>query len=283
MVYYPGNEVKLPGFHRTAAERVRSISRVRFCSDARNGVLLPPHVGRCRAGLFASERLIFWKSPRNFPLFPHGGGIIAAPAANGMPGDLLAKNQKQNQASKRRCVPIGTNAKETQTLINEAIDVREVRVVDAEGQPLGIMSSREALRLAYDKDMDLVLIAPQAQPPVCKIMDYGKYCFEKQKREKEAKKKQQTVELKEIQISYRIDTHDYETKLNQARKFLSSGNKVRVVMKFRGREMSHMAMGRDILEKFLADTHEVGSCDKKPVLEGRFMSMVINPLSNKAK
>ena len=176
-----------------------------------------------------------------------------------------------------------TNAKETQTLINEAIDVREVRVVDAEGQPLGIMSSREALRLAYDKDMDLVLIAPQAQPPVCKIMDYGKYCFEKQKREKEAKKKQQTVELKEIQISYRIDTHDYETKLNQARKFLSSGNKVRVVMKFRGREMSHMAMGRDILEKFLADTHEVGSCDKKPVLEGRFMSMVINPLSNKAK
>ena len=252
MVYYPGNEVKLPGFHRTAAERVRSISRVRFCSDARNGVLLPPHVGRCRAGLFASERLIFWKSLRKFPLFPHGGGIIAAPAANGMPGDLLTKNQKQNQASKRRCVPIGTNAKETQTLINEAIDVREVRVVDAEGQPLG-------------------------------IMDYGKYCFEKQKREKEAKKKQQTVELKEIQISYRIDTHDYETKLNQARKFLSSGNKVRVVMKFRGREMSHMAMGRDILEKFLADTHEVGSCDKKPVLEGRFMSMVINPLSNKAK
>ncbi len=240
-------------------------------------------MGRCRAGLFASERLIFWKSLRKFPLFPHGGGIIAAPAANGMPGDLLTKNRKQNQASKRRCVPIGTNAKETQTLINEAIDVREVRVVDAEGQPLGIMSSREALRLAYDKDMDLVLIAPQAQPPVCKIMDYGKYCFEKQKREKEAKKKQQTVELKEIQISYRIDTHDYETKLNQARKFLSSGNKVRVVMKFRGREMSHMAMGRDILEKFLADTHEVGSCDKKPVLEGRFMSMVINPLSNKAK
>ena len=283
MVYYPGNEVKLPGFHRTAAERVRSISPRSVLFGRAEWSASPPHVGRCRAGLFASERLIFWKSLRKFPLFPHGGGIIAAPAANGMPGDLLAKNQKQNQASKRRCVPIGTNAKETQTLINEAIDVREVRVVDAEGQPLGIMSSREALRLAYDKDMDLVLIAPQAQPPVCKIMDYGKYCFEKQKREKEAKKKQQTVELKEIQISYRIDTHDYETKLNQARKFLSSGNKVRVVMKFRGREMSHMAMGRDILEKFLADTHEVGSCDKKPVLEGRFMSMVINPLSNKAK
>ena len=156
-------------------------------------------------------------------------------------------------------------------------------MIGAEGDQLGIMTSAAALALAEEKNLDLVKIAPNAVPPVCKIMDYGKYCFEKQKREKEAKKKQQTVELKEIQISYRIDTHDYETKLNQARKFLSSGNKVRVVMKFRGREMSHMAMGRDILEKFLADTHEVGSCDKKPVLEGRFMSMVINPLSNKAK
>lgn len=186
-------------------------------------------------------------------------------------------------AEKRRCVPIGTNAKETQTLINDAIDAKEVRVINAEGQPLGIMSSREALRMAYDQDLDLVLIAPQAQPPVCKIMDYGKYCFEKQKREKEAKKKQQTVELKEIQISYRIDTHDYETKLNQARRFLTAGNKVRVVMKFRGREMSHMAIGREMLEKFLVGVQDVGGCDKKPVLEGRFMSMVINPLPNKAK
>lgn len=182
-----------------------------------------------------------------------------------------------------RCVSIGTNAKEAQTLINEAIEAREVRVVNAEGQPLGIMSSREALKLAYEKDLDLVLIAPQAQPPVCKIMDYGKFCFEKQKREKEAKKKQQTVELKEIQLSCRIDTHDYETKLNQARKFLASGNKVRVVMRFRGREMSHMSIGRDLLDKFLADTQDVGVCDKKPVLDGRFMSMVINPIPAKAK
>ena len=186
-------------------------------------------------------------------------------------------------ANTGRCVSIGTNAKEAQTLINEAIEAREVRVVNAEGQPLGIMSSREALKLAYEKDLDLVLIAPQAQPPVCKIMDYAKYCFEKQKREKEAKKKQQTVELKEIQISYRIDTHDYETKLNQARKFLTSGNKVRVVMRFRGREMSHMSIGRDLLDKFLADTQDVGVCDKKPVLDGRFMSMVINPVPAKAK
>ena len=186
-------------------------------------------------------------------------------------------------ANTGRCVSIGTNAKEAQTLINEAIEAREVRVVNAEGQPLGIMSSREALKLAYEKDLDLVLIAPQAQPPVCKIMDYGKFCFEKQKREKEAKKKQQTVELKEIQLSCRIDTHYYETKLNQARKFLTSGNKVRVVMRFRGREMSHMSIGRDLLDKFLADTQDVGVCDKKPVLDGRFMSMVINPVPAKAK
>ena len=181
----------------------------------------------------------------------------------------------------RRCLPIAANAKDTQTLLNEDITQKEIRVITADGEPLGIMSSKEALKIAYEKELDLVMVAPQATPPVCKIMDYGKFCFEKQKREKEAKKKQQTVELKEIQLSCRIDTHDYETKMNQAKKFLTAGNKVRVVMKFRGREMSHMAIGRDILEKFLEDTKEVGSCDKKPVLDGRFMSMVISPLSNK--
>ena len=252
MVYYPGNEVKLPGFHRTAAERVRSISRVRFCSDARNGVALPRTWGGAAPGCLLRSGLFFGNLCGNFRCSRMAVASLPRLPQTECPGDLLTKNQKQNQASKRRCVPIGTNAKETQTLINEAIDVREVRVVDAEGQPLGIMSSREALRLAYDKDMDLVLIAPQAQPPVCKIMDYGKYCFREAEARKGSQEKQQTVELKEIQISYRIDTHDYETKLNQARKFLSSGNKVRVVMKFRGREMSHMAMGRDILEKFLA-------------------------------
>ena len=153
----------------------------------------------------------------------------------------------------RRCLPIATNAKEAQALLNEEINLKEIRVVTADGEPLGIMSSKEALKLAYEKELDLVMIAPQATPPVCKIMDYGKFCFEKQKREKEAKKKQQTVELKEIQLSCRIDTHDYETKLNQTKKFLTSGNKVRVVMKFRGREMSHMAIGRELLEKFLED------------------------------
>ncbi len=181
----------------------------------------------------------------------------------------------------RRCLPIATNAKEAQTLLNEDITAKEVRVVTADGEPLGIMSSREALKIAYEKELDLVMIAPMATPPVCKIMDYGNFCFEKQKREKEAKKKQTVVELKEIQLSCRIDTHDYETKLNHAKKFLTAGNKVRVVMKFRGREMSHMAIGRELIEKFIADVAEIGSCDKKPSLEGRFMSVVINPLTNK--
>ncbi len=181
----------------------------------------------------------------------------------------------------RRCLPIATNAKEAQTLLNEDITAKEIRVVTADGEPLGIMSSREALKLAYEKELDLVMIAPMATPPVCKIMDYGKFCFEKQKREKEAKKKQQTVELKEIQLSCRIDTHDYETKLNHAKKFLSAGNKVRVVLKFKGREMSHQAIGRELLEKFIADVAEIGSCDKKPALEGRFMSAVINPITGK--
>ncbi len=181
----------------------------------------------------------------------------------------------------RRCLPIATNAKEAQTLLNEEITAKEIRVVTADGEPLGIMPAKEALKLAYEKELDLVMIAPMATPPVCKIMDYGKFCFEKQKREKEAKKKQQTIELKEIQLSCRIDTHDYETKLNHAKKFLSSGNKVRVVLKFKGREMSHMAIGRELVEKFIADVAEVGTCDKKPSLEGRFMSAVINPVSNK--
>ncbi len=143
------------------------------------------------------------------------------------------------------------------------------------------MSSDKALDLAYDRGMDLVLMSGQATPPVCKIMDYGKYCFERDKREKEAKKKQQTVELKEIQLSYRIDTHDFETKVKHARRFLGDGNKVRVVMKFRGREMSHMTNGREVLTRFEAACSDLGAVDKMPVLEGRFMSMIISPVKAK--
>lgn len=174
----------------------------------------------------------------------------------------------------RRCIFISTK----ETLINEEIKAKELRIVGEDGSQLGIMSSEQALNLAYDKGLDLVMMSAQAEPPVCRIMDYGKFRFEKEKREKEARKKQQVVELKEVQLSCRIDTHDFETKANHAIRFLSAGNKVRVVVKFRGREMSHMEIGREILERFVARVSEYGSVDKKPALEGRFMSMIILPV-----
>ena len=175
----------------------------------------------------------------------------------------------------RRCIPI-SNAKEVQ--INEDIREKKIRVINSEGEQLGVMSSEEALRRAYDENMDLVMMAPNAVPPVCKIMDYGKYRFECEKREKEARKKQQVVEVKEIQLSYRIDTHDFETKVRHAHRFLGEGNKVRVVLRFKGREMSHVTMGAELMKKFEDACAEVGSIDKKPVLDGRFMSMIIAPL-----
>ena len=166
-------------------------------------------------------------------------------------------------------------------MINEEIKAKEVRVVGVEGDPIGIMSPEAALKIAYDQGYDLVLMAPQAQPPVCRIMDYGKYRFERDKKEKEAKKKQQVVELKEIQLSCRIDTHDFDTKLRHAIKFLESGNKVRVVMRFKGREMSHVGIGQEIMTKFREGCSEVGTVDKAPVLDGRLMSMVITPVKLK--
>ena len=166
-------------------------------------------------------------------------------------------------------------------LINEEIKAKEVRVVGEDGNPIGIMSPDAALKIAYDNGLDLVLMAPQAQPPVCRIMDYGKYRFERDKKEKEAKKKQQVVELKEIQLSCRIDTHDFDTKARHAVKFLESGNKVRVVMRFKGREMSHVSIGQEIMQRFRDVCSEVGSVDKAPVLDGRIMSMVISPVNQK--
>ena len=154
-------------------------------------------------------------------------------------------------------------------------------MIGPDGETLGIVSSQKALELAYDRGMDLVMMAAQASPAVCKIMDYGKFCFDRDKREKEARKKQQTVELKEIQLSCRIDTHDFETKARHAVRFLTEGNKVRVVMKFKGREMSHQNIGQEVLEKFRAACAEVGTVEKKPVLDGRFLSMVISPVKTK--
>lgn len=163
-------------------------------------------------------------------------------------------------------------------LINGEIKAKEVRLVGANGEALGIFQLKDALNMAYDNDLDLVLMAPTAEPPVCRIMDYGKFCFERNKKEKEARKKQQTVEVKEIQLSCRIDTHDFQTKVNHATRFLGAGNKVRVVVKFKGREMTHLDIGREVLTKFESALEGIGQVDKKPILEGRFMSMLVVPL-----
>lgn len=163
-------------------------------------------------------------------------------------------------------------------LINEDIRLKEVRVIGEDGEMLGVMTGNAALKMAYDRGLDLVLIAPQAAPPTCRIMDYGKYRFDREKKEKEARKKQQIVELKEVQLSCRIDVHDFETKARNAIKFLTAGNKVRVVVRFKGREMAHQELGRDVLARFEAAVAEAGTVDKKPVLDGRNMTMIIAPV-----
>lgn len=164
--------------------------------------------------------------------------------------------------------------------INEEIRDREVRLISDTGEQLGIMSAREALEIAAGKDLDLVKIAPQAVPPVCKVLDYGKYRFEQQKKEKEAKKNQKVVEVKETRLSLNIDTNDFNTKLNQTAKFLAAGHKVKASIRFRGREMAHSALGADVLRRF-AEALPQASMDKAPVLEGRTMSILLIPKPNK--
>jgi len=168
-------------------------------------------------------------------------------------------------------------------LINDDIRVKEVRMLDENNGQLGIMNINDAKTYAYERGYDLVLIAPSATPPVCRAMDYGKYRYEIEKKEKEAKKKQQVVEVKEVQLSCRIDTHDFETKANRAIKFLQDGNKVRVSLRFKGREIAHQELGREMLEKFEKAVEEFGTVDKKAVLEGRQLTMFIAPLKNAAK
>lgn len=160
-------------------------------------------------------------------------------------------------------------------LLNEEIRDREVRVIDADGSQLGILSSREALRLAEEKNLDLVKIAPQAKPPVCRIMDYGKFRFEQAKKDKEAKKNQRVVEIKEIRMSLNIDTHDLETKAGHATQFLKSGARVKVTVRFRGREMAHTELGRTLLSRFAALCETISSVEKLPKLEGRSMSLFL--------
>ena len=171
---------------------------------------------------------------------------------------------------------IGISTKEMQ--INEQIRDREVRVITADGEQLGIMSAKEALKKAEEKNLDLVKIAPNAKPPVCKIMDYGKYRFEQAKREKEARKNQKVVEIKEIRLSLNIDTHDFETKAKHAEKFLKAGNKVKVSIRFRGREMAHPELGKASMEKFAEACKEFSTVEKPAKLEGRQMLMFLAPV-----
>ena len=174
---------------------------------------------------------------------------------------------------------IANNSKEV--LINEAIREKEVRVVDASGQQLGIMSSRQALELAQQKGLDLVNIAPHAKPPVCRIMDYGKYRYELQKREKEAKKKQKNNQVKEIRLSTFIEDHDINVKANTASKFLKDGDKVKVSLRFRGREMGYQAKGYEVMEKFAEVCSSVADIEKKPKFEGRSLTMILAPKADK--
>ena len=165
--------------------------------------------------------------------------------------------------------------------INEEIRDKELRVIGANGDQLGIMSSADALALAEEKELDLVKIAPNAVPPVCKIMDYGKFRFEQLKKEKEAKKNQRVVEVKEIRMSPSIDTNDLNTKVKNAMKFLKDGNRVKVTVRFRGREMAHTSLGEVLLKQFGESCAEVATVEKGAKLEGRNMSMFLSPKNSK--
>ena len=160
-------------------------------------------------------------------------------------------------------------------MINEQIRDKEIRLIGSEGEQLGIMSAKDAMKLAREADLDLVKIAPTAKPPVCKIIDYGKYRYELARKEKEARKKQKVVELKEVRLTPNIDSNDLNTKINAARKFLAKGNKVKITLRFRGREMAHMQTSRHILDDIAKELEEAAVVEKAPKVEGRSISMVL--------
>ncbi len=163
----------------------------------------------------------------------------------------------------------------SELMINEQIRDREVRLIGENGEQLGIMSARDAMKLAREAELDLVKVAPMAKPPVCKIIDYGKYRYELARKEKEARKKQKTIEVKEVRLSPNIDANDLNTKMNNARKFISKGNKVKISLRFRGREMAHMQASRHILEDIAADLADIAVIDKPIKQEGRSLTMFL--------
>lgn len=174
-----------------------------------------------------------------------------------------------------RNMAVNNNSKKDDMFINEQIRDREVRVISESGEQLGIMSSMEARRLAEEAGLDLVKISPNAKPPVCKIIDYGKFKYEKARKEKDAKKKQHTVEIKEIRMSPNIDDNDMNTKINAAKKFLTKGDRVKVTLRFRGREMAHMQQSAHILTDFAAALADCAVVDKTPKVEGRSLTMFL--------
>ena len=165
--------------------------------------------------------------------------------------------------------------------INEQIRAKEVQLIDDQGEKRGTVSLNEALDIAYERKLDLVLVAPNAEPPVCKIMNYGKYKFEQAKKEKEARKKQKTFEVKEIRITPNIEQHDFEFKAKNARKFIEDGNKVKITVRFRGRELNYVKLGEEVLNKFIEDLSDISSPEKKPVLEGKNMFIILAKKADK--
>ena len=165
--------------------------------------------------------------------------------------------------------------------INGQIRAREVQLIGDEGEKLGVVSLKEALEIAEEKKLDLVLVAPNAEPPVCKIMNYGKYKFEQAKKEKEARKKQKVLETKEIRVTPNIEQHDFEFKSKNARKFLEDGNKVKITVKFRGRELNYVKLGEEALNKFVEDLSDIASLEKKPLLEGKNMFIILAKKADK--
>ena len=165
--------------------------------------------------------------------------------------------------------------------VNEKIRAREVRLIDSNGDQLGVKSKKEALEIAKTRNLDLVLVAPNAKPPVCRIMDFGKYRYEQQKKEKEARKKQKVINVKEVHFTPAIGEHDFNTKLRNARKFLSKGDKVKAVVRFRGRAITHKDLGREVLERLADEVKDIATVESKARMEGRNMYMMLAPSAEK--
>lgn len=166
-------------------------------------------------------------------------------------------------------------------IINERIRAKEVRLIDSNGDQLGVKSHKEAMQIAQTRNLDLVLVAPNAKPPVARIMDYGKYRFEMQKKDREARKKQKVINVKEVRLTPGIGDHDFETKLKNARKFLEKGDKVKVAVRFRGRAITHKDLGREVLDRFAEETKDVAIVEQRPKMEGRNMFMMLGPSTEK--